>query len=99
MEPVTTYNAMLIVGHFIVSVFQYPLGQPVFQFHPYPNMEICEQYKRVNEGTFPINGEYQMVKQAQCMTKEDYDRAVAERQRQLQQQQEQSTKPLPEGWK
>jgi len=83
MEPATsTVGAILIVGHFIVSVFQFQLGNPVFQFVPYPNMEICHQYVEKVQGQFPISTEYTLIKQAQCMTETDFAAAMAARQQQ-----------------
>ena len=87
MEPTTT-GAMLIIGHFVVSVFQFQLGQPVYQFVPYPNMEVCQQYAQATQGTFQISTEYSLIKRTQCVTQQDYDRAVAERKRQIEQQQQ-----------
>ena len=92
MEP--TFGAILIIGHFVVSVFQFSLGNPVYQFVGYPSMEICQQYAAQLQGQFPINTEYSLVKRTQCMTKEDYDAAIAERDRQLQQQQQNFPMPL-----
>lgn len=90
MEPTT--GAILIVGHFIVSVFQFSLGNPVFQFTGYPTMEVCKMYAEQIKGEFPINEEYKMIKQTTCMTKADYDKAIEERNKQLQQQ---NLLPLP----
>lgn len=32
------FNAVMIIGHFVVSIFQIPLGQPLYQFMPFPSM-------------------------------------------------------------
>lgn len=62
------YGAVLIIGHFIVSIFQVPLGQPLWQFVPYPSMEICQsqiQYHVLPQQGFPLSTEYKMYKTAE----------------------------------
>ena len=80
----TISGAVLIVGYFVISIFQYPLGQPVYKFYAYPNMQVCEQYAQQHISQNKISSEFTLVINAQCMTQEDYNRAVQERNRQLQ---------------
>ena len=84
MEPTT--GAILVVGHFIVSVFQYQLGNPVFQKTSYPTMEICQQYAAELRGEFKLDNEFTMYKQANCITVEDWNKEMRRRQ-ELQNQQ------------
>ena len=79
MEPAT--GAMLVVGHFIVSIFQYQLGNPVFQKMAYPTMEICEQYAAQERGEFQLDNEFKLIKQASCITIEDWNREMLKRQK------------------
>lgn len=76
------YGAVLIVGHFVISAFNVPLGNPFYQFIPYPSMEVCEQYAQyeaVPDG-YPVSIEYKLYKTAECMTKEDFQAAIAAQQ-------------------
>lgn len=80
-----SFQAVLILGHFVVSVFNVPLGNPMYQFIPYPNMEICQQYVQYN--VTPPNGyqlsiEHKMYKSATCVTREEFEKQM-EKQRQL----------------
>lgn len=73
------YKAVLIVGHFIVSIFNIQLGQPIFQFFPMDDMAACEeqiQYHQIIDGV-AIDGEWKMYKEAQCMTREEFEAALA----------------------
>lgn len=82
------YGAVLIIGHFIVSVFNVPLGNPLYQFIPYPSIEICEQYKGYHTlpaGGYSMSIEYKMHIQLECMTKDDFLAALEAQQQQQQQ--------------
>lgn len=74
------YGAVLIIGHFIVSVFQFQLGNPVYQFIPYPNMEVCQQYAEYHKLQQPLDTEFTLYKNAECMTRADFEAAMAARQ-------------------
>lgn len=98
------FTAVMVVGHFVVSVFNVPLGNPMWQFVPFPNMELCQQYVQYQQT--PPNGyqlsiEHKMYKTAQCVTREEFE---AQMQMQQQQQggaapqQEDQPKPLAPGW-
>lgn len=77
------YGAVLIIGQFIVSVFNVPLGNPLYQFIPYPTMEVCQQYAAYHalppQG-YPVSIEYKLYNQVECMTKEDFQAALAAQQ-------------------
>ena len=71
------FNAVMIIGHFVVSIFNVPLGQPLYQFVPFPNMQICQehvQYQMTQEGGHTMSLEYKMYKNAQCVTKEEFEK-------------------------
>lgn len=70
------FNAVMIIGHFVVSIFNIQLGQPLYQFVPYPNMDVCQQ--QVAFHVTPDTGhkmslEYKMFTNAQCVTREEFD--------------------------
>lgn len=73
-------NAVLITANIVVSIFGFQVGSPAIQFVPYPNMEVCQQYAKYNEGVFQLDSEYRLVKQTQCVTMEEYERIVNQNQ-------------------
>lgn len=98
------FNAVLILGHFVVSVFQVPLGQPMYQFIPFPSMEICQQYAQYHQT--PQTGhkmsiEYNMYKSANCITREVFEAEMAKRQAPtapVAPTPEQNVPVVPKGW-
>jgi len=100
------FGAVLILGHFVVSIFNVPLGQPFYQFIPYPNMEVCQQYTQYHstgQQGFQMSMEYKMLKSAQCMDRAQFELEM-ERQRQrmtpeqTQPQQQETVPQVPQGW-
>lgn len=104
------FGAVLILGHMVVSIFQVPLGQPFYQFIPYPNMEVCQehvQYHSTGNQGFQMSMEYKMLKSAQCIDRATFEAEMA-RQRAAQQPQqpqqiipaptEEDMQKTPEGW-
>jgi hypothetical protein len=76
------FNAVMIIGHFVMSIFNIPLGQPLYQFVPYPNMEVCQehmQYQKTPVGGHTMSLEYKMSKNAQCVTREEFEAEMAKR--------------------
>lgn len=65
-------NAVLIIGHFVVSIFGFQIGQPAIQYIPYPTMELCQQYAEYNIAQLQLDSEYVLIKQAQCVTMEEF---------------------------
>lgn len=100
------FNAVMIIGHFVVSVFNVPLGQPLYQFVPFPNMEICQehtQYQATPPAGHQMSLEYKMYKNAQCVTREEFEAQMALRQQQQAPVQPQDVVPdttpvVPQGW-
>jgi len=37
-------GAVLVIGHFVISIFNVPLGNPVIYSLPFSDMKTCEQY-------------------------------------------------------
>lgn len=88
------FNAVMIIGHFVVSIFNIPLGQPLYQFVPFPNMEICQehvQYQKTQDSGHTMSLEYKMYKNAQCITKEQFEEQMAGRQ-------QAAPTPTPDNW-
>jgi len=89
------FNAVMIIGHFVVSVFNIPLGQPLYQFVPYPNMDVCQehvQYQMTQETGHKMSLEYTMYKNAQCVTREEFEA-------QMKIQEQKSPAITPDNWK
>mgnify|MGYP000101630387 FL=1 len=75
------YNAVLIVVYFVVSVFNVQLGMPVVQKLPYASYDDCMAHAAMIENQqTPIDLEWTVFSRAQCMTREEYDAAVAAQQ-------------------
>lgn len=79
-------TAILVLGHFVVSIFGFQLGPPVIQYIPYPSMEVCQQYAERQAGIFKISGEYSMVMRTQCVTEAEYLMWLQQQQMQQNQQ-------------
>lgn len=72
------YNAVLIVVYFVVSVFNIQLGAPVVQQLPYGSLEDCQQHAQMIEGQeTAIDLEWKVYSRAQCMTRDEYEAALA----------------------
>jgi hypothetical protein len=79
------FSAVMIIGHFVVSLFQVPLGQPLYQFVPYPSMERCQeysQYLQTPSGGHTMSLEYKMYKTIECISKEEFEREMKKMQQQ-----------------
>ena len=37
-------GAVLVIGHFVISIFNVPLGNPVIYSLPFSDMKTCEHY-------------------------------------------------------
>jgi len=61
-------QAVLLVAHYVVSLFGMQLGGPVMKSYPYPTMEICEIYKKEMEGDFKLDMEYSLITRTDCVT-------------------------------
>ena len=40
-----TVGAVLMIGHFVISIFNVQLGNPVIYSLPFTTMEQCQQYQ------------------------------------------------------
>lgn len=73
------FSAVMVIGHFVVSIFQIPLGQPLYQFMPFPSMDRCQeyiQYVETQPAGFTLDLEYKMFKTGQCVTREEFERQM-----------------------
>ena len=73
-------NAVLIVGIWVVSVFQYPLGNPVYRFIPMEDMATCEANIQYYQPQVQISSEFAVFTQTQCMTMEEFEAATRQAQ-------------------
>jgi hypothetical protein len=77
------YNAVLVVVYFIVSVFNVQLGAPIIQHIPYTSLEDCKAHAQMLENQkTQIDIEWTVYSRSQCMTRQEYDAAVAEQSKQ-----------------
>ena len=78
-----TVGAVLMIGHFVISIFNVPLGQPVITTLPMETMEMCEKYAGLIEATTKLDIEYSLVTRVRCYT---YDEFMEQRQAQMDRQ-------------
>ena len=88
----TTVAAVLMVGHFVISIFNVPLGQPVIVTLPMQTMEMCEQYAGLIEATTKLDIEYSLVTRTRCYTYEEF---MIQRQAQMDRQNGVAPKETP----
>jgi hypothetical protein len=75
------YNAVLLVIYFVGSIFNVQLGAPLVQELPYQSIEDCMAHAAMIENQqTQIDLEWTVFSRAQCMTREEYDAAVAAQQ-------------------
>ena len=88
-----TPAAVLMVGHFVISIFNVPLGQPVIVTLPMATMEMCENYAELIQQTTKLDIEYSLVTKTQCYT---YENFMIQRQKQLDRQNGVKPKATPQ---
>lgn len=65
---------------YIYSVFQEPIGQPIYMIDEYPNQQICE-YHLVNYlSSFPqqLNMDYTAYAEATCITPDEFFQMIGQ---------------------
>lgn len=73
------YNAVLVVGMYIVSIFNVPLGSPAVLQLPYKSLEDCMFHAQMYKGAkAQIDLEWTVVSKATCLTKEQHDQMQAD---------------------
>ena len=78
MEP--TVGAVLMIGHFIVSIFGVQLGQPVIYSMPFQTMEQCAVYKAYLPVESVLDLEWKHHTKTQCFTLEEFQAMMAKQQ-------------------
>ena len=73
-------QAVLLVAHFVVSLFGMQLGTPVMLSYPYPTMEVCALYESQMKGEYPLDLEYRLITRTECVTIERFKEMTAKRQ-------------------
>ena len=61
-------GAVLMIGHFIVSIFNVQLGAPVIYTMPFETMEQCEFYGELLPTDMQIDLEWKHSTRFQCFT-------------------------------
>jgi len=80
-----TVGAVLMIGHFVVSIFQVQLGNPIIYSLPFTTMEQCEVYKNyMPQQPIKMDLEWNHITKTQCFTQEQF-KAMMDKQRQQQQ--------------
>lgn len=95
------FAAVMVIGHFVVSVFNVPLGNPMWQFVPFPNMELCQQYTQyqvTQPQGYQLSIEYKMYKTAQCVTREEFESQMQRMQGGPQAPAEENKPQVTPGW-
>jgi hypothetical protein len=75
MEP--TVGAVLMVGHFIISIFGVQLGQPVIYSMPFQTMEQCAVYKAYLPAEAVLDLEWKHHTKTQCFTLVEFQAMMA----------------------
>ena len=68
MEPTATVGAVIMVGHFIVSIFGVQLGNPVIYSLPFKTMEQCATYQTYLPKQVQLDLEWTHNTKSQCFT-------------------------------
>ena len=72
-------QAVLLVAHYIVSLFNVQLGNPVMKPYPYPTMAVCQEYAGYMQGQEKLDLEWMLVTRTQCITMAEFNRMQAQR--------------------
>lgn len=72
-------TTILVTAIHIISVFQVPLGNPIYQKAIYPNPEVCQQYKAQFDAGFAtgpqkISLEHNAYGQSKCFSPEEFEK-------------------------
>ena len=74
-------GAVLMIGHFIVSIFNVQLGNPVIYSLPFSTMEQCETYNNyMPKEPIKLDLEWQHHTRSQCFTAEQFKEMMARQQ-------------------
>jgi len=72
-----TEGAVLMIGHFVVSLFQVQLGNPVIYSLPFTTMEQCEKYKNyMPQQPIQLDIEWQHITKTQCFTSYEFKKMM-----------------------
>jgi len=72
-----TVGAVLMVGHFVVSIFNVQLGNPVIYSLPFTTMAICQQYQSyMPQEPIKIDLEWSHTTRSQCFTAEEFNKMM-----------------------
>jgi len=76
----STVGAVLMIGHFVVSIFGVPLGNPVIYTLPFADMEQCQFYaQQMPTQPVKIDLEWQHMTRTQCYTGAEFQKLMDER--------------------
>jgi hypothetical protein len=72
-------GAVLMIGHFIVSIFNVQLGQPVIYSMPFDSMKSCEYYANMMPKEAKIDIEWKHITRSQCFTTAQFKKMMEQR--------------------
>ena len=79
---IISVGAVLMIGHFVVSIFQVQLGNPIIYSLPFVTMEQCEKYKSyMPSEPVKMDLEWNHITRTQCFTQDQF-KAMMDKQRQ-----------------
>jgi hypothetical protein len=72
-----TVGAVLMIGHFVISIFNVQLGNPVIYSLPFTTMEQCQQYQTyMPQQPVKIDLEWNHTTKSQCFTKAEFQKMM-----------------------
>jgi hypothetical protein len=76
-----TVGAVLMIGHFVVSIFNVQLGNPVIYSLPFATMEQCEVYNNyMPKEPIQIDLEWKHHTRTQCFTSDQFKKMMERQQ-------------------
>jgi hypothetical protein len=73
-------GAVLMIGHFVISIFNVQLGNPVIYSLPFTTMEQCEVYSGyMPQEPIQLDIEWKHITKSQCFTADQFKAMMAQR--------------------
>ena len=72
-----TVGAVLMIGHFVISIFSVQLGNPVIYSLPFTTMEQCQQYQQyMPQQPIKMDLEWSHTTKSQCFTADQFKKMM-----------------------
>jgi len=70
-------GAVLMIGHFVISIFSVQLGNPVIYSLPFTTMEQCQQYQQyMPQQPIKMDLEWSHTTKSQCFTADQFKKMM-----------------------